>query len=101
LLRYPTELSTDSLRWDSDGDRYEYSGRSDQKALGSPTHSGRKYEMGRMRAIFFAEGEETDSLYSISEWWLEPRTPGVGRHSNPEDHIFYVLAGTVTPANRR
>ncbi len=52
--------------------------------------------MGRMRAIFFADGKETDSRYSISEWWLEPRTPGVGPHSNPEDHILYVLAGTVS-----
>ena len=57
---------------------------------------GRRYEMGRMRAIFFADGKETDSRYSISEWWLEPRTPGVGPHSNPEDHILYVLAGTVS-----
>ncbi len=57
---------------------------------------GRKYEMGRMRAIFRADGEETDSRYSISEWWLEPRTHGPGPHSHAEDHIFYVLAGTVS-----
>ncbi|MES2626731.1 MAG: cupin domain-containing protein [Pseudomonadota bacterium] len=60
-----------------------------------PDH-GRKYDMGRMRAIFFADGEETDSRYSISEWWLEPRTPGPGTHSHTDDHIFYVLAGALS-----
>jgi mannose-6-phosphate isomerase-like protein (cupin superfamily) len=57
---------------------------------------GRKYEMGRMRALFIADGEETESRYSISEWWLEPRTGGPGAHSHPEDHIYYVLTGTVS-----
>ena len=57
---------------------------------------GRSYGMGRMRAIFLADGQETGSRYSISEWWLEPRTPGPGPHSHPEDHIFYVLAGTLS-----
>ena len=52
--------------------------------------------MGRMRAVFFADGEETDSRYSISEWWLEPRTKGPGAHSHEDDHIFYMLAGTVS-----
>jgi len=52
--------------------------------------------MGRMRAVFFADGNETDSRYSISEWWLEPRTPGPGVHSHEDDHIFYVLAGTLS-----
>jgi mannose-6-phosphate isomerase-like protein (cupin superfamily) len=49
-----------------------------------------------MRAIFFADGAETDSRYSISEWWLEPRTRGPGIHAHPDDHIFYVLVGTVS-----
>ena len=52
--------------------------------------------MGRMRAIFRADGQETDSRYSISEWWLEPRTRGPGTHAHPDDHIFYVLKGTVS-----
>ncbi len=56
---------------------------------------GRRYEMGRMRAVFLADGEETDSRYSISEWWLQPRTRGPGAHAHADDHIFYVLAGTV------
>jgi quercetin dioxygenase-like cupin family protein len=52
--------------------------------------------MGRMRAVFFADGAETADRYSISEWWLEPRTRGPGTHSHADDHIFYVLAGTVS-----
>jgi quercetin dioxygenase-like cupin family protein len=57
---------------------------------------GRKYDMGRMRAVFFADGEETAARYSISEWWLEPRTLVPGAHSHPDDHIFYVLTGTLS-----
>lgn len=57
---------------------------------------GRKYEMGRMRAIFFADGAETDSKYSISEWWLDPRTRGPGAHSHNDDHIFFVIVGTLS-----
>ena len=37
-----------------------------------------------------------DTRYSISEWWLEPRTKGPGAHSHADDHIFYVLAGTLS-----
>ena len=57
---------------------------------------GRGYVMGRMRAFFFADGEETDNRYSISEWWLEPQTRGPGAHSHPDDHIFYILSGTLS-----
>ncbi|HZV57806.1 MAG TPA: cupin domain-containing protein [Sphingobium sp.] len=57
--------------------------------------TGRIYEMGRITAIFKADGDETHGRYSISEWWLEPRTKGPGLHSHPEDHIFYVIAGTL------
>jgi quercetin dioxygenase-like cupin family protein len=49
-----------------------------------------------MRAIFFADGKETNSRYSVSEWWLEPRTRGPGPHAHEDDRIFYVLAGTVS-----
>ena len=52
--------------------------------------------MERMRAVFFADGAETNSRYAISEWWLEPRIRGPGTHAHPEDHIFYILRGTVT-----
>lgn len=56
---------------------------------------GRKYSMGRMGAQFKADGEETRGRYSISEWWLEPRTSGPGAHSHPEDDVFYVIEGTM------
>jgi len=52
--------------------------------------------MGRIAAVFKADGEETARGYSISEWWLEPNTQGPGAHSHPEDDIFYVLAGTMS-----
>lgn len=57
---------------------------------------GRTYDMGRMRAVFYADGAETGHRYSISEWWLEPRTTGPGAHCHPDDHIFHVLAGTLS-----
>ena len=57
---------------------------------------GRIYPMGRISAIFKADGAETDSRYSISEWWLEPHTKGPGAHAHSEDDIFYVLEGTMS-----
>jgi mannose-6-phosphate isomerase-like protein (cupin superfamily) len=57
---------------------------------------GRSYPMGRISAIFKADGDETQNGYSISEWWLEPGTQGPGAHSHPEDDIFYVIEGTMS-----
>ena len=57
---------------------------------------GRRYEMGRMTAIFKADQAETQSVMSVSEWWLEPNTEGPHTHQHPEAHLFYVLAGTLT-----
>lgn len=57
---------------------------------------GRSYPMGRIAAVFKADGEETGERYSISEWWLEPKTRGPGAHSHPEDDIFYVIKGTMS-----
>jgi mannose-6-phosphate isomerase-like protein (cupin superfamily) len=57
---------------------------------------GRSYSMGRIRAVFKADGSETDAAYSISEWWLESNTKGPGAHSHPEDDVFYVIEGTMT-----
>ncbi|MBB5014873.1 cupin domain-containing protein [Rehaibacterium terrae] len=57
---------------------------------------GRHYPMGRIAAVFKADGAETAHGYSISEWWLEPRTQGPGAHAHPEDDVFYVLAGTMS-----
>ena len=57
---------------------------------------GRAYPMGRISAVFKADGAETGEMYSISEWWLDPHTKGPGAHSHPEDDVFYVLAGTMS-----
>jgi mannose-6-phosphate isomerase-like protein (cupin superfamily) len=58
---------------------------------------GRAYDLGpRLTAVFKADGEETASRYSISEWWLEPHTKGPGAHTHPEDDVFFVLGGTMT-----
>lgn len=57
---------------------------------------GRSYPMGRISAVFKADGEESQRRYSISEWWLEPNTKGPGAHAHPEDDIFYVLEGTMS-----
>jgi quercetin dioxygenase-like cupin family protein len=52
--------------------------------------------MGRIAAVFKADGAETEGRYSISEWWLEPHTQGPGAHSHPEDDVFYVIEGTMS-----
>ena len=57
---------------------------------------GRAYPMGRISAIFKADGNETAGQYSISEWWLEPHTQGPGPHSHPEDDVFFVIEGTMS-----
>lgn len=57
---------------------------------------GRPYAMGGMSALFKADGAETAEQYSISEWWLEPRTRGPGAHSHAEDDAFYVLEGVMS-----
>lgn len=57
---------------------------------------GRGYSMGRMRAVFKADGVETDRRYTVSEWWLEPHSKGPGAHSHPEDDAFFVLEGTMS-----
>jgi mannose-6-phosphate isomerase-like protein (cupin superfamily) len=57
---------------------------------------GRAYPMGRISAVFKADEAETDSRYSVSEWWLEPRTQGPGAHSHAEDDLFYVIEGVMS-----
>lgn len=70
--------------------------RSDRVALFLAPGAGRPYSMGRISALFKADGVETANRYSISEWWLEPHTQGPGAHSHPEDDVFYVLEGTMS-----
>jgi mannose-6-phosphate isomerase-like protein (cupin superfamily) len=60
------------------------------------TGQGRSYPMGRINAIFKADGVETESRYSVSEWWLEACTQGPGIHSHEEDDLFYVIEGTMS-----
>lgn len=62
---------------------------------------GREYPMGRLSAVFKADGEETAGGYSISEWWLDPYTRGPDAHQHPEDDVFYVLEGTMSSHARR
>lgn len=57
---------------------------------------GRTYPMGRISAVFKADGEETAHRYSISEWWLQPHTKGPDPHSHAKDDAFYVIAGTIS-----
>lgn len=56
---------------------------------------GRRYDLGAMTAVFKADEGETDSRYSVSEWWMEPGFAGVGPHSHDaNDEIFYVVKGS-------
>lgn len=74
----------------------EPSTASPRKALILAPNAGRAYGMGRISAVFKADGAETADRYSISEWWLDPGTQGPGAHSHPEDDVFFVLEGTMS-----
>lgn len=59
-----------------------------------PPGAGRRYAMGRLTAVFKADGVETGEHYSASEWHLDPGQPGVGAHRHEaNDEIFLVLDG--------
>ncbi len=59
--------------------------------------AGRAYALPGMRAVFKADGEETGARYSVSEWWVEPGSPGPGPHSHvEEDELFFVIGGTMS-----
>jgi mannose-6-phosphate isomerase-like protein (cupin superfamily) len=58
--------------------------------------AGRAYPMGRIGAVFKADGAETQEHYSISEWWLDPHTQGPGPHVHENDDTFYVIEGTMS-----
>lgn len=58
---------------------------------------GRHYAMPVMHAVFKADGAETGDRYCVSEWWVEPHSPGPGAHSHAaNDEIFYVIEGTAS-----
>jgi quercetin dioxygenase-like cupin family protein len=68
-----------------------------QKAIFLKQGKGRNYDMGRIKANFKADGQETANQYSVSEWWMEPNTKGIGAHSHDDgNEIFYVLEGTMS-----
>lgn len=67
-----------------------------RKAVVLAPGQGRAYPMGRISAIFKADETETQSRYSVSEWFLEPRTQGPGAHSHDEDDLFYVIEGVMS-----
>jgi mannose-6-phosphate isomerase-like protein (cupin superfamily) len=73
-------------------------GSSKRVGIFLPPGEGRSYPMGRISAVFKADGAETQREYSISEWWLEPHTQGPRAHSHAEDEddIFYVIEGTMS-----
>lgn len=57
---------------------------------------GRAYSMGRMRAVFKADHDESGSRYALSEWWLQPHCTGPGAHLHEaNEELFYVLEGTA------
>lgn len=71
--------------------------KKEKNSIYLPPGGGRKYDMGKMKAIFKADEEETLEQYSISEWWLEPHSTGPGAHLHEaNDEIFYVLEGVAS-----
>jgi mannose-6-phosphate isomerase-like protein (cupin superfamily) len=70
--------------------------RPSRSPLFRPPDEGRAYPMGRIQALFLADGTETDDRYSISQWWLDPHTKGPGAHAHEEDDVFYVIEGTMS-----
>src|SRR5687767_8673530 len=76
--------------------RYNRRMTTPRKPIVLTPRDGRQYPMGRISAVFKADGAETANAYSISEWWLEAHSTGPGAHSHPEDDIFYVIEGTMS-----
>lgn len=70
--------------------------RASRRAIILKPGKGRAYPIGRIGAVFKADGAETRSRYSISEWWLAPNTRGPGAHAHAEDDVFYVIEGTMS-----
>ena len=69
---------------------------SKRKVLFLRAGEGRPYPMGRICALFKADGSETANQYSVSEWWLEAHTKGPGAHAHAEDDLFFVIEGTMS-----
>lgn len=66
-----------------------------REVIALPPGGGRRYEMGKLTALFKADEAETRAAYSVSEWILQPGQGGVGAHSHADnDEIFVVLEGS-------
>ena len=52
--------------------------------------------MRAIEAVVQADGDESARLYSICEWWLEPRTLDPQERLHAEDHAYYVIEGTLS-----
>lgn len=71
--------------------------RNETDALLLKEGEGRIYKCGTMTAIFKADENETAEKYSISEWWLEPKSSGPGAHKHEEnDEVFYGIEGVTS-----
>jgi mannose-6-phosphate isomerase-like protein (cupin superfamily) len=70
---------------------------SGEQVIYVPPGAGRAYQAGPMRAVFKADGTETEDRYCVSEWWLESGDPGPGAHAHDDNvEIFYVIEGTMS-----
>jgi mannose-6-phosphate isomerase-like protein (cupin superfamily) len=59
--------------------------------------AGRAYDIGPMRGVFKADGDETGDRYCVSEWSVDPGQPGPGPHDHEfNEELFLVTAGTMS-----
>jgi mannose-6-phosphate isomerase-like protein (cupin superfamily) len=59
--------------------------------------AGRTYDIGPMRGVFKADGDETGDRYCVSEWSVDPGQPGPGpHHHDSNEELFLVTAGTMS-----
>jgi mannose-6-phosphate isomerase-like protein (cupin superfamily) len=76
--------------------KFDCDGELMRNAIVLRSGQGRSYPMGRIAAVFKADGVETADRYSFSEWWVEPHTRGPGAHAHPEHDGFYVIEGVMS-----
>lgn len=75
----------------------EMNGRLSDRLVMYMPGTGRKYELGALTGIFYADTEETESRYCASSWWLEPFSEGPGPHAHEaNEELFYVVEGMMT-----
>ena len=86
----------DEIQMMVDLDRSEAAHAAPRTPIVLAAGQGRTYPMGRLSAVFKADEAETQSQYSVSEWWMEPHTEGPGPHMHPEDDLFYVIDGVMS-----